>query len=64
MLLLVLLQIKEREQPFGHHQSQRYMQYKQVDEDELHFLQQELVQMLEYQVCEELVHGLEELDVL
>ena len=38
----------EREQPFGHHQSQRYMLYILVGEDELLDLQQMLVQMLEY----------------
>ena len=44
--------IMEREQPFGHHQSQRYMLYIQADEDGLHDLQQVLVQTLEYLICE------------
>src|SRR5699024_1852004 len=45
----VLLLIKERVQPSGHHQSQRYMAYKRVDVSEWPFLRRESLQRAECQ---------------
>ena len=42
-----------REQPFGHHRSQHYMLYIQVDEDLIALPSTSMVQMLEFQVYEE-----------